>query len=591
MDHMLHQADHLVENRAIDLRVLRRLFSLVRPYRRQVVASLVLMLLSSLTTLAGPYLVKLAIDTAIGAGDYERLNMLVALFILMHFLNWLTSYGQQYLMAMIGHHAVHDLRTRLFAHLQRLPFHFFDRQSTGRLMSRVTNDTDALTEMISGGIPHIIGDSLLLFGIIVIMLNEHWQMALLTFTTLPLLIMAATFFRNRVLHAYRQVREKIADVNANLQESISGVRVIQSFTREDENAERFERVNLENYAANMQAVSLFSFFLPLVEVIGALGTAIVLWYGGGQAVQNLIELGTLYLFLDYVSRFYAPIRDLSQVYNSLQSALAAAEKIFHLLDTGAEVDKPDAMAIPRAKGHLVFDEVSFAYEEGQEVLSGITFDILPGQTVAFVGPTGAGKTTLVNLICRFYEPDGGRILLDGHDISSLTLAGLREQIGLVLQDTYIFDLSVRENILFGRPDATEQEMLEAARAVHAHTFISGLPEGYDTRVHERGVLLSAGQRQLLAFARVFLRNPPIMILDEATASVDTYTESRIQKALKTLLAGRTAIIIAHRLSTVEFADKIIVLDNGRIIQEGTHHELSCTPGLYRDIVEKHNKWS
>lgn len=584
MDHMLNQAGSLIESRPLDLHVLRRLFALVRPYRWQVFASLALMLLTSLTTLAGPYLVKLAIDTAIATGDNRRLNMLVALFILIHLLNWLTSYGQQYLMAKVGHQAVNDLRDRLFTHLQRLPFRFFDKQSTGRLMSRVTNDTEALTEMISGGIPHIIGDSLLLIGIIVIMLNEHWQMALLTFTTLPLLVLAATSFRNRVLHAYRQVREKIADVNANLQESISGVRVIQSFTREEENAERFDRVNLENYAANMQAVTLFSFFLPLVEVIGALGTAIVLWYGGGQAVQNLMELGTLYLFLDYVSRFYAPIRDLSQVYNALQSALAAAEKIFHLLDTPAEHDKPGAVVIPRSGGHLVFNNVSFSYEEGQEVLSGITFEALPGQTVALVGPTGAGKTTLVNLLCRFYEPAGGRILLDGHDISGLTLSSLREQIGLVLQDTYIFDLSVRENILFGRPEATEQEMLEAARAVHAHTFISGLPEGYNTRVHERGALLSAGQRQLLAFARAFLRNPPILLLDEATASVDAYTESRIQEALQTILAGRTSIIIAHRLSTIEFADKIIVLDGGRIIQEGSHLELSCVPGLYRDTL-------
>jgi len=586
MDHMIHQSDSLVDNKPIDMRVLRRFLKLIHPYRWQASAALVLMLVTSLTTLAGPYLVKLAIDTAIGTGDFQRLGFLVALFILMHLLNWLTSYGQQYLMAMIGHQAVYDLRNRLFSHLQHLPFRFFDRQSTGRLMSRVTNDTEAMTEMISGGLPHIIGDSLLLIGIIVIMLNEHWQMALLTFTTLPLLVLAATYFRNRVLYAYRQVREKIADVNANLQESISGVRVIQSFTREEENAERFERVNLENYAANMQAVTLFSFFLPFVEVVGALGTAIVLWYGGGQVVQNLMGLGTLYLFLDYVSRFYAPIRDLSQVYNSLQSALAAAEKIFHLLDTPAEQDKPDAAVMQRARGDLFFDNVSFAYDESREVLSGVSFRVLPGQTVALVGPTGAGKTTIVNLLCRFYAPAGGRIVLDGQDISSITLASLREQIGLVLQDTYLFDISVRENILFGRPEATEEEMLEAARAVNAHSFILELPEGYDTRVQERGVLLSAGQRQLIAFARAFLRNPSILILDEATASVDTATEARIQEALKILLAGRTALVIAHRLSTIEFADKIIVLEGGRVVQEGVHRDLSCAHGLYRDTLLK-----
>ena len=589
MDHLLHQAGSLEGKVPLDARVLRRLLALIRPYRWQTFCALLLMILASLTTLAGPYLVMLAIDTAIGTGDLSRLNTLVLLFLLAHLLNWLASFGQQYLMALVGHQVIYTLRGQLFGRLQRLPFRYFDKHSTGRLMSRVTNDTEALTEMISGGIPHIFGDSLLLLGIIVIMLHEHWQMALLAFTTLPLLVLSATYFRNRVLYAYRQVREKIADVNANLQESISGIRVTQSFTREEENAARFDRVNLENYTANMQAISLFSFFLPFVEVIGAFGTALVLWYGGGQAVQNMLELGTLYLFLDYVSRFYAPIRDLSQVYNSLQSALAAAEKIFTVLDTDAEQDTPEALTLPRVSGHLVFEEVSFAYEEDQEVLSRISFELPAGQTLALVGPTGAGKTTIINLLCRFYTPTGGRILLDGYDTAAVTLASLREQIGLVLQDTFLFDSTVRENILFGRPDATEQEMVRAAQAVHAHSFITALPAGYDTRVHERGSLLSAGQRQLVAFARALLRNPAILILDEATASVDTHTEAQIQEALKTLLAGRTSIIIAHRLSTVELAAKIIVLDKGRLIQQGTHRELASIPGLYRELLGKTQK--
>ncbi|MBS4031011.1 MAG: ABC transporter ATP-binding protein [Clostridiales bacterium] len=586
MDHMIHQSQMLDEAAPIDPKVMRRLFSYIWPFRWKASAALLLMVLSSVTTLAGPYIVKVAIDTAIGAGDLSRLNLLVTLFLLTHLLNWLTSFGQQYLMAVVGHSAIYTLRRQLFQHLQKLPFRFYDKQPTGKIMSRVTNDTEALTEMISGGVSHIVGDSLILVGIIIIMLREHWQLALLTFTTLPFLFFAATYFRNKVLRAYRQVREKIADVNTNLQESISGVRVTQSFAREGENAVRFDRINLENYDANMQAISLFSLFLPFIEVIGAVGTAIVLWYGGGQVVQMLLPIGTLYLFLDYVARFYAPIRDLSQVYNSLQSALAAAEKVFGIIDTEPEEDVPGALDLPRVRGHLVFEDVRFGYEKDREVLRGISFEIPAGHTLAVVGPTGAGKTTLVNLLCRFYNGTGGRVLLDDYDIAGVSLASLRSQVGLVLQDTFLFNGTVRENIMFGSPGASEQELINAAKAVHAHPFITALPEGYDTEIQERGGLLSTGQRQLIAFARALLRDPAILILDEATASVDTRTEAQIQEALKVLLAGRTSIIIAHRLSTVEFADQIIVMDDGRIIQEGTHSELACIPGLYRELLHK-----
>jgi ABC-type multidrug transport system fused ATPase/permease subunit len=586
MDHLIQQSETLDHHAPIDPKIIRRLLSYIGPYRRTAQAALVLMALSSLTTLAGPYLVKLAIDTAIGDGNLQRLNLLVLLFLVSHLLNWATSFGQQYLMAVVGHNAIYSLRGRLFNHLQRLPFRFFDKQPTGKVMSRVTNDTEALTEMISGGISHIVGDTLLLLGIILIMLRENWQLALLTFTTLPLLFFTATYFRNRVLRAYRTVREKIADVNTNLQESISGVRVTQSFTREEQNASRFDRINQENFEANMNAIGLFSIFLPFIEIIGALGTAIVLWYGGGQAVQALIPIGTLYLFLDYTARFYAPIRDLSQVYNSLQSALAAAEKVFGIIDTEREGDITGAVEIQEAKGHLRFENVRFAYEEELDVLNGVSFELQAGQTLAVVGPTGAGKTTLVNLLCRFYTATSGRILLDGHDIAAVSLASLRRQVGLVLQDTFLFNGTIRENILYGNPQATPAQVEEAARAVHAHPFIVALPQGYDTVVQERGSLLSSGQRQLIAFARALLRDPAILILDEATASVDTRTEAQIQDALKTLLAGRTSIIIAHRLSTVEFADKIIVLENGRITQEGTHRELACVPGVYRELLQK-----
>jgi ATP-binding cassette subfamily B protein len=586
MDHLIQQSQTLDNNTPIDPKVLRRLLSYVWPFRNTAFTALFLMGLTSLTTLAGPYIVKVAIDTAIAGGDLARLNTLVLLFLLVHLLNWAASFGQQYLMAVVGHNAIYTLRGQLFNHLQRMPFRFYDKQPTGKIMSRVTNDTEALTEMISGGIAHIVGDSLLLAGIIVIMLRENWQLALLTFTTLPLLFFTATYFRNRVLYAYRAVREKIADVNTNLQESISGVRVTQSFTREKENADRFDQVNRENYQANMHAISLFSVFLPFIEIIGALGTAIVLWYGGGQVLRTLIPIGTLFLFLDYTARFYAPIRDLSQVYNSLQSALAAGEKIFDIIDSPPESDQADAYELPDASGHLQFHNVRFAYEKDQEVLDGVSFELQAGETLAVVGPTGAGKTTLVNLLCRFYPVTSGQILIDGHDISGITLKSLRRQMGLVLQDTFLFNGTIRENILYGNPGATAEQVEAAAKAVHAHPFILALSHGYDTVVHERGSLLSSGQRQLIAFARALLRDPAILILDEATASVDTRTEAQIQDALQTLLQGRTSIIIAHRLSTVEFADKIIVLEEGRITQEGTHEELACIPGLYQELLQK-----
>lgn len=569
----------------VNYRIIYRLLKHVWPYRGRIMAASAMMLIATITTLAGPYIIKVAIDSAILTSDYRQLNWLTFLLAVTFFLNWFSSYWQNYLMSWVGQRVIFNLRQSIFEKLQGLGFKFYDNRSTGEIMSRVINDIDALNEFITWGIVHIAGDLIVLVGIFVIMLSENVMLTALSLVTFPFFLLVSTFFRNRVIQAYREVRGKMAAVNSYLQENISGLKVVQSLAREEKNSEAFSLINHHNMKANVRAAGLFAVYLPVVEVVGALGMALLLWYGGREVIRGVIQIGTLYLFLDYLTRFYAPLRDLSQIYNNFQSAMAAGEKYFQIMDAKPNVeDAPGALRLPEIQGKVQFQGVTFAYEEAKNVLEDIQFTVEPGQTVALVGPTGAGKTTLISLLCRFYDPQKGSVEIDGHDLKEVKVDSLREQIGLALQDALLFSGTIKDNIRYGRPEADIREVEEAARRVYIHDFISSLPQGYDTPVRERGSNFSMGQRQLISFARTILRNPRIIILDEATSSVDTHTEVSIRKALKAITAGRTSFIIAHRLSTIRSADIILVMDRGRIVQEGTHRQLAEMPGLYRELL-------
>nr|WP_240041350.1 ABC transporter ATP-binding protein [Paenibacillus ginsengarvi] len=578
--------------KSFDWGQLKRMGAYLKPYRRQLLPIiLATMILGTFSKLAIPYLISLAIDKALFNGDGNLLMILastmLALYLLQYFVN---RYRIRYI-NVIGQKVLFDLRYSLFSHIQQLSFRFFDKRPAGSVLVRITNDVNSLQDLFTNGVVNLLIDCMQLIGIVIILLSLSPKLGLAIIVTVPLMFIVSGSLRKRIRHAWQDVRMKQSRINAHVAECIQGIRVTQAFTQEKENIKYFDDMNTINKNSWDRASALNQAFGPIIELTGAIGTCILFWYGANLIEHKELTIGMLVAFANYIGNFWEPINRLGQMYNQMLVAMASSERIFEFLDekaTVAEKDKPETL--PDIKGDVRFDNIVFEYEKGRPALKGISLEAKAGESIALVGHTGSGKSTIINLLCRFYDPVEGRVLVDGYDIRDVTLQSLRSQVGIVLQDTFIFSGSIRDNIRFGRLEATNEEIEAAAKAVHAHDFIVKLPDGYDTQVEERGNMLSMGQRQLLSFARALLANPRVLILDEATASIDTETEQKIQQALKTLLIGRTSFMIAHRLSTIRGADKIVVLDHGNIMEEGTHDELMRHGGIYHGLVEAQYKF-
>ena len=587
----VHFQEDEILGKAYDARLMRRLLGYVRPYIGLVALSVVLLLLSSSASLTGPYLVRIGIDRYITPGRLSGLGALTAIYLAILAAGFIFRYLQSYLMQLVGQRAMYDLRLALFAHLQRLSVRFYTHTPVGRLITRITNDIDALNEMITQGVVGIFGDLIMLVGILGVMLWMEWRLALITFTVMPLILYVTALFRVRSREIYRAVRTRLARINAYLNENITGMPIVQLFNRERRNFEQFDALNRELLGWHLRGLRAFAMFHPSVGVISALAIAFILVFGGG-VFRASVTIGLLVAFIQYAQRFFEPIEELAEKYNILQAAMASSERLFRLLDELVEVEDPvESVPLERVRGEIEFRNVWFAYEDTDDgtpdwVLKDVSFRIRPGESVAFVGHTGAGKSSIINLICRFHDPQRGQVLVDGVDVRRYAQRDLRRHIGLVLQDVFLFSGTIESNIRLGNAEISDEEVRRAAEFVNAHRFIDRLGRGYRTEVKERGATLSVGQKQLIAFARAIAHNPEILlVLDEATSSVDVETEILIQDALRKVLRDRTSIIIAHRLSTIQHVNRIIVLHKGHIVEEGRHQELLTRGGIYTKLYQ------
>jgi ATP-binding cassette subfamily B protein len=587
---MSHHEEEVL-GKAYDAVLMRRLLGYLRPYKPQVALALAAIIGASVLQLAQPYLMKLAIDRYIATGDLDGLDRIALWFLAILAGSFILEYVQTVTLQMTGQRIMFDMRMQIYRHLQRLDVQFYDKNPVGRLMTRVTSDVDVLNEMFTAGVVSIFGDVFTLAGIMIVLATMDWRLALITFSVLPLIVLVTQWFRRNVRESYRTVRAWVARINAFLQEHITGMATAQLFRRERRSFEQFDGINRRHRDANVDSIFYYAVFYPAIEVIGAVASALIIWFGGLWSLEGTLTLGSLVAFLQYSQRFFRPISDMSEKFNVLQGAMASSERIFKLLDTPVQIASPTASAAltpavtRQPAAHIAFDKVSFAYNDEDWVLRDVSFEVRAGERVGVVGATGAGKSTLINLLLRFYDVTRGRILVDGVDVREMDLAALRRMFSLVLQDVHLFTGTISDNIRLGETAITDDDVRRAAEAVHASRFVERLPEGYESAVAERGATLSVGQKQLLSFARALAFNPRVLVLDEATSSVDTETELLIRDALQVLMAGRTTIAIAHRLSTIQDMDKILVLHKGQLRESGTHQELLAQRGIYFKLYQ------
>jgi len=582
---MSNESDEIL-GKAYDSKLMKRLLGFVKPYTKYVVAAILLNIIVAALGPIRPYLTKIAIDDSIANSDYNGL-LIISLFL---FGTLIFQSGIQYFLTyytqLMGQKIIYDLRIKIFAHVQKLALKFFDKTPIGRIVTRVTNDVEALNELFSSGIVMVFSDIFIILWILIFMFFMAWDLALVTLAVLPILIYGTFLFRRKVRDAYRGVRFHLARLNSYMQEHVTGMQVVQTFANEESEKEKFYGINNDHKQANINSIFYYAIFYPTVEILSSIAIALIIWYGGGEVIQSRMTIGVLFAFIQYTEMFFRPIRDLSEKYNIMQTAMASSERIFKILDNETFVSNPEhPVELKKVEGEIEFKNVWFAYNPGDYVLKDISFKISPGETVAIVGATGAGKTSIINLFTRFYDIEKGEILIDGTDISEIDKRELRKNISIVLQDVFLFSGTVKSNIHLDCEFIDEKNVIEASKRVGAHEFIKKLPNKYDEEVKEKGATLSVGQKQLISFARALAYNPQILILDEATSSIDTETENIIQKAIEKLLEGRTSIVIAHRLSTIQNADKIIVMHKGEIREMGTHQELLAKRGIYYRLYQ------